>query len=53
MSKDVLRSDHDGHIYWFLTPDNRLVRILYPAYCDGGSGPARGLRARVDVYVKQ
>jgi hypothetical protein len=44
--------DHEGYIYWFLTPDDRLVRILYPAYCDGGGGP-RPQNPRVDVYVKK
>jgi hypothetical protein len=42
--------DHPGFIYWFVTQDDRLVRILYPAYCDGG-GP-RPPEPRIDVYLK-
>jgi hypothetical protein len=28
-------ADHPGFIYWFLTADKKLVRMIYPAYCDG------------------
>lgn len=45
-------SDHSGVIYWFLTQDDRLVRIVHPAHCDGGSGPLPQ-RPRVDVYVRK
>lgn len=44
--------DHGGAIYWFVTAEKRLVRILYPAYCDGGSG-GWAQKAQVDVFEKQ
>jgi hypothetical protein len=44
--------DHPGRVYAFATADRRLVRIVYPAYCDRGGG-AVPQTARVEIFERK
>ena len=44
--------DHGGVIYWFLTVEGKLVRVIFPAYCDGGSG-GWAQDGEVEVFEKK